>query len=43
MSNPNLKENKFKRAIAVSLRGIVKALNPIWYVKLQYRYIINCT
>lgn len=41
MSNPNLKENKFKRAIAVSLRGIVKALNPIWYVKLQYRYITH--
>ncbi len=39
MSNPNLKENKLKRAIAVSLRGIVKSINPVLYAKCQYRYI----
>ena len=41
MSNPNLKENKFKRAIAVSLRGIIKAISPVAYVKCQYRYITH--
>lgn len=41
MPNPNLKENKFKRAIAVSLRGIVKAFSRTAYVKLQYRYITH--
>ena len=41
MSNPNLKENKLKRAIAVSLRGIIKAISPVAYVKCQYRYITH--
>lgn len=41
MANPNLKENKFKRAIAVSLRGIVKCISPTLYVKMQYKYITH--
>ena len=41
MGNPNLKENKIKRFFAVSLRGLIKAINPIWYVRLQYRYITH--
>lgn len=41
MANPNLKENKFKRAIAVAFRGIVKRISPVTYVKLQYRYITH--
>lgn len=41
MSNPNLHENKFKRAIAVSLRGLIKSISPTSYVKLQYRYITH--
>ena len=39
MANPNLKENKFKRALAVAIRGPIKALSPVAYVKGQYRYI----
>lgn len=44
MSNPNLKENKFKRALVVPFRGIVKAISKTWYVKSQYKYIThhNC-
>ena len=41
MANPNLKENKFKRALAVPFRGIVKAISPTLYVKLQYKYITH--
>ena len=41
MPNPNLKENKFKRLIAVSLRNIVKAISKRKYVELQYRYITH--
>ena len=41
MANPNLKENKIKRAFALPLRGIVRRLSPITYVKLQYRYITH--
>ena len=41
MANPNLKENKFKRAIAVSLRGIVKFFSKTTYVKMQYKYITH--
>jgi len=41
MANPNLKENKLKRAIAVPFRGIIKAISPTLYVKLQYRYITH--
>ena len=41
MGNPNLKENKLKRMIAVPFRGIVKAISPTLYVKLQYKYITH--
>ena len=41
MSNPNLKENKLKRAIAVPFRNVVKAISPICYVKCQYKYITH--
>lgn len=41
MPNPNLKENKFKRALVVPFRGIVKAISPTLYVKLQYKYITH--
>ena len=41
MPNPNLKENKLKRAIAVPFRGIIRTFFPITYVKLQYRYITH--
>ncbi len=41
MLNPNLKENKLKRCIAVPLRGIIKKVSPIGYVKLQYKYITH--
>ena len=39
MSNPNLKENPFKRFIGVTFRGIIKLISKKEYVKLQYRYI----
>lgn len=39
MANPNLKENKFKRALALPFRNIIKGINPTLYVKLQYKYI----
>ena len=39
MSNPNLKENKFKRFIGVCSRNIIKALSKRKYVELQYKYI----
>lgn len=41
MLNPRLKENKFKRAIVVPFRRIVKAFSPTLYVKLQYKYITH--
>ena len=41
MANPNLKENKFKRALAVPFRGIIKAISPTLYVKYQYKYITH--
>ncbi|MCR5348572.1 MAG: hypothetical protein K6E59_03075 [Bacilli bacterium] len=41
MPNPNLKENKLKRFFAVPFRGIVKAISPTLYVKMQYRYITH--
>ena len=41
MPNPNLKENKFKRALVVPFRGVVKALSPTAYVKFQYKYITH--
>ena len=41
MPNANLKENKFKRALVIPFRNIVKAMNKTWYVKYQYRYITH--
>lgn len=41
MSNPNLKENKFKRALVVPFRGIIKKVAPTFYVKSQYKYITH--
>ena len=41
MSNPNLKENKFKRALVAPFRGLVKAVSKIQYVKYQYKYITH--
>lgn len=41
MANPNLKENKLKRTIAVPFRGLIKAISPTLYVKLQYKYITH--
>lgn len=38
--NPNLKENKFKRAIVLPLKPFFK-LFPISYVKKQYKYITH--
>lgn len=39
MANKNLKENKFKRFFAVSLRNIIKILSKKKYIELQYYYI----
>ena len=41
MPNPNLKENKLKRMLALLFRGLIKKLSPKAYVKLQYRYITH--
>ena len=41
MRNKNLKENKLKRAIAVSVRGIIKFFSKRKYVELQYKYITH--
>lgn len=41
MLNPRLKENKFKRALVKPFRPLVKALSPVLYVKLQYKYITH--
>lgn len=41
MANPNLHENKFKRALVVPFRGIIKKLFPVFYVKYQYKYITH--
>lgn len=41
MPNPNLKENKLKRAVLVPFRGLVKAISKTWYVKEQYKYITH--
>ena len=38
--NPNLKENKFKRALVVPLKPFFK-LSPTSYVKHQYKYITH--
>ena len=41
MSNPNLKENKFKRALVSPFRNLVKACSKTAYVKYQYKYITH--
>ena len=41
MSNPNLKENKLKRAIVSPFRGLVKSLNKKGYISYQYKYITH--
>ncbi len=41
MANPNLKENKFKRALVSPFRGLVKACSKTAYVKYQYKYITH--
>ena len=41
MANPNLKENKLKRALVLPFRNIVKAISPVSYVKHQYKYITH--
>ncbi len=41
MGNPNLKENKLKRFFGVATRGMVKAISPTLYVKMQYKYITH--
>ena len=41
MANPNLKENKLKRAIVSPFRGLVKAISKTQYVKYQYKYITH--
>ena len=41
MGNPNLKENKFRRALVLPFRNIVKAISPVVYVKYQYKYITH--
>ena len=39
--NPNLKENKLKRAFALPFRNVIKVISPTLYVKLQYKYITH--
>lgn len=39
--NPNLKENKLKRALYVPFRGFVRTFFPVTYVKTQYKYITH--
>ena len=41
MANPNLKENKFKRALVSPFRGLVKTCSKTAYVKHQYKYITH--
>lgn len=36
-----LHENKLKRALVTPFRGIIKAISPTLYVKLQYKYITH--
>lgn len=38
--NPNLKENKFKRALVLPFKPFFK-LSPVSYVKYQYKYITH--
>lgn len=41
MRNKNLHENLLKRYLVLPLRGIIKKLSPVRYVKLQYKYITH--
>lgn len=41
MSNPNLKENKFKRALVSPFRGLVKCVSKKGYISYQYKYITH--
>ena len=41
MPNPNLKENKFKRALVVPFRGVVKLISKKAYISYQYKYITH--
>ncbi len=41
MANPNLNENKLKRALYAPFRGIVKILFPVFFVMQQYKYITH--
>lgn len=41
MPNPNLRENKLKRALVAPFRNIIKALSKKCYVASQYRYITH--
>lgn len=41
MRNKNLEENKFKRFIAVTLRGSIKLVSKKKYIELQYKYITH--
>lgn len=41
MRNKNLKENPIKRFFGVMTRGIIKAISPTLYVKMQYKYITH--
>ncbi len=41
MPNPNLKENKFKRALVSPFRGLVKCISKKAYISYQYKYITH--
>ncbi|HNX16421.1 MAG TPA: ATP-grasp fold amidoligase family protein [Bacilli bacterium] len=41
MPNPNLHENKFKRALVSPFRNIIKLMSKKWYVSFQYQYITH--
>lgn len=41
MANPNLHENKFKRALVSPFRNLIKKISKRWYVASQYRYITH--
>lgn len=41
MANPNLKENKFKRALVSPFRGLVKTCSKKAYISYQYKYITH--
>ena len=37
--NPNLKENKLKRAVVLPFKPLFRAFSPVGYVRHQYKYI----